>query len=148
MSDGLTPRVLLDTPNRYFDGIVNVVNRYEGTVNTYDGDTIVVIWGAPLRVADQARKAVQAALETQRWIVASRLTSSDIARRDQVAVSAETLAELGPDVIAVDLGAVQVKGRAEAVRCHQVNRVGTIESPNPPPAPERPIGAAAVAGYQ
>ena len=190
MSEGMTPRVLLDTLNRYFDGIVNVVNRYEGTVNKYNGDNIMVIWGAPLPVADQARKAVQAALEIQRWIVAerakggpdvafgfgintgpvvagflgamgrmeytvigdtanvaSRLTSSDIARRDQVAVSADTLAELGPDVIAVDLGAVQVKGRAEAVRCYQVNSVGMIESPNPAPAPERPIGAAAVAGY-
>ncbi|HLZ47424.1 MAG TPA: adenylate/guanylate cyclase domain-containing protein [Candidatus Limnocylindria bacterium] len=190
LSEGMTPRVLLDTLNRYFDGIVNVVNRYEGTVNKYNGDNIMVIWGAPLPVEDQARKAVQAALEIQRWIVAerakggpdvsfgfgintgpvvagflgamgrmeytvigdtanvaSRLTSSDIARRDQVAVSAETLSELGPDVVAVDLGAVQVKGRAAAVRCYQVNSVGSIESPNPAPAPERPIGAAAVAGF-
>jgi adenylate cyclase len=190
MSEGMTPRVLLDTLNRYFDGIVNVVNRYEGTVNKYNGDNIMVIWGAPLPVVDQARKAVQAALEIQRWIVtergtggpdvsfgfgintgpvvagflgalgrmeytvigdtanvASRLTSNDIARRDQVAVSAETLSELGDDVVTVDLGAVQVKGRAEAIRCYQVNSIGTIESPNPAPAPERPIGAAAVAGY-
>ncbi|MDP9319813.1 MAG: adenylate/guanylate cyclase domain-containing protein [Chloroflexota bacterium] len=189
MSEGMTPRVLLDTLNRYFDGVVNVVNRYEGTVNKYNGDNIMVIWGAPLPVADQARKAVQAALEIQRWIVAerraggpdvsfgfgintgpvvagflgamgrmeytvigdtanvaSRLTSSDIARRDQVAVSAATLAELGDDVVAVDLGAVQVKGRAEAVRCYQVNSVGTIASPDPAPAPQLPIGAAVVAG--
>ncbi|HEV2250058.1 MAG TPA: adenylate/guanylate cyclase domain-containing protein [Candidatus Limnocylindria bacterium] len=190
MSEGMTPRVLLDTLNRYFEGIVTVVNRYEGTVNKYNGDNIMVIWGAPLPVVDQARKAVQAALEIQRWIVAergtggpdvsfgfgintgpvvagflgalgrmeytvigdtanvaSRLTSNDIARRDQVAVSAETLSELGTDVVAIDLGAVQVKGRGEAVRCYQINSIGTIESPNPAPAPERPIGAAAVAGY-
>ena len=190
MSEGMTPRALLDTLNRYFEGIVNIVNRYEGTVNKYNGDNIMVIWGAPLPVVDQARKAVQAALEIQRWIVAergtggpdvsfgfgintgpvvagflgalgrmeytvigdtanvaSRLTSNDIARRDQVAISAETLSELGPDVATVDLGAVQVKGRAEAVRCYQVDRIGTIENPNPAPAPDRPIGAAAVAGF-
>jgi adenylate cyclase len=190
MSEGMTPRVLLDTLNRYFEGIVNIVNRYEGTVNKFNGDNIMVIWGAPLPVVDPARKAVQAALEIQRWIVAergtggpdvsfgfgintgpvvagflgalgrmeytvigdtanvaSRLTSNDIARRDQVAVSAETLSELGADVVAVDLGAVLVKGRAEPVRCYQVNSLGSIESPNPAPAPERPIGAAAVAGY-
>ena len=190
MSEGMTPRVLLDTLNRYFEGIVNIVNRYEGTVNKYNGDNIMVIWGAPLPVQDQARKAVQAALEIQRWIVAergtggpdvsfgfginsgpvvagflgalgrmeytvigdtanvaSRLTSNDIARRDQVAVSAETLAELGADVVAVDLGAVHVKGRSEAIRCYQVDRIGTIESPNPAPAPERPIAAAGVAGF-
>lgn len=190
LSEGMSPGVLLDTLNRYFEGIVNIVNRYEGTVNKFNGDNIMVIWGAPLPVADPARKAVQAALEIQRWIVgergtggpdvsfgfgintgpvvagflgalgrmeytvigdtanvASRLTSNDIARRDQVAVSAETLAELGADVVAVDLGAVPVKGRAEPVRCYQVNSLGAIESPNPAPAPERPIGAAAVAGY-
>ena len=190
LSEGMTPHVLLDTLNRYFQGIVNVVNRYEGTVNKYNGDNIMVIWGAPLDVADQARKAVQAALEIQRWIVseretggpdvsfgfgintgpvvagflgamgrmeytvigdtanvASRLTSSDIARRDQVAVSAETLSELGGDVTAVDLGAIHVKGRAEAIQCYQVDRIGTIENPNPAPAPERPIAAAAVAGF-
>ena len=190
MSEGMTPRVLLDTLNRYFDGIVGVVNRYEGTVNKYNGDNIMVLWGAPLEVQHQARKAVECALEIQRWIiaerakggsdvsfgfgintgpvvagflgamgrmeytvigdtanVASRLTSSDIARRDQVAISAETLAELGDDVAVVDLGAIQVKGRAEAVRCYQVNRVGTVENPNAAPAPERPIAAAAVAGF-
>jgi adenylate cyclase len=189
MSEDMTPRVLLDTLNRYFAGIVDIVNRYEGTVNKFNGDNIMVIWGAPVPIADQARKAVQAALEVQRWIVAergtggpdvsfgfgintgpvvagflgamgrmeytvigdtanvaSRLTSSDIARRDQVVVSAETRSELGPDVVTVDLGAVSVKGRAEPVRCYQVDSVGAIENPNPAPAPERPIGAAAVAG--
>jgi len=40
---------------------------------------------------------------------------------------------------------VPVKGRAAPVRCYQVNSVGAIESPNPAPAPERPV-AAAVAG--
>ena len=79
--------------------------------------------------------------------VASRLTSSDIARRDQVAVSAETLSELGEDVLAVDLGAVHVKGRTEAIRCYQIDKIGTIESPNPAPPPEQPIAAAAVAGF-
>ena len=190
MSEGMTPRVLLDTLNRYFEGIVNIVNRYEGTVNKYNGDNIMVLWGAPLPVQDQARKAVAAALEIQRWIVAergtggpdvsfgfgintgpvvagflgalgrmeytvigdtanvaSRLTSNDIARRDQVAVSAETLSELGADIVAVDLGAVHVKGRSEAIRCYQVDRIGAIESPNPAPAPERPIVAAGVAGF-
>ena len=190
ISEGMSPSVLLDTLNRYFEGIVNVVNRYEGTVNKYNGDNIMVIWGAPLPVADHARKAVAAALEIQRWIVAerakggpdvsfgfgintgpvvagflgamgrmeytvigdtanvaSRLTSSDIARRDQVAVSAATLQEIGADVVSLDLGAVLVKGRTEAIRCYQVNSVGTIASPNPAPAPDRPIAVATVAGY-
>ena len=190
LSEGLTPGVLLDHLNRYFEGIVGVVNRYEGTVNKYNGDNIMVLWGAPLDVADPARKAVQCALEIQRWIVserekggpdvsfgfgintgpvvagflgamgrmeytvigdtanvASRLTSNDIARRDQVACSGATLAELGDDVSVTDLGAITVKGRAAPVACYQVDRIGAIAGPNPAPPPDRLITAAAVAGF-
>jgi adenylate cyclase len=190
ISEGLTPGILLGHLNRYFDGMVDIVNRYEGTVNKYNGDNIMVLWGAPIEVKDQARKAVECALEMQRWIVserekggpdvsfgfgintgpvvagflgakgrmeytvigdtanvASRLTSADIARRDQVAVTGETLRELGDDVEAVDLGAVLVKGRTEPVACWQINRVGELATPKPAPAPDAPIGRAAVAGY-
>jgi adenylate cyclase len=190
ISEGLTPGILLGHLNRYFDGMVDIVNRYEGTVNKYNGDNIMVLWGAPLEVKDQARKAVECALEMQRWIVserekggpdvsfgfgintgpvvagflgakgrmeytvigdtanvASRLTSADIARRDQVAVSGETLSEIGDDVEAVDLGAVLVKGRTEPVPCWQINRLGQLATPKPAPAPDLPIGRAVIAGY-
>ncbi len=190
ISEGLTPGILLGHLNRYFDGMVDIVNRYEGTVNKYNGDNIMVLWGAPLDVKDQARKAVECALEMQRWIVserekggpdvsfgfgintgpvvagflgakgrmdytvigdaanvASRLTSSDIARRDQVVVSGETLREIGDDVEAVDLGAVPVKGRGEPVPCWQINRLGQVATPKPAPAPDLPIRRAAIAGY-
>jgi adenylate cyclase len=186
ISEGLTPGILLGHLNRYFDGMVDIVNRYEGTVNKFNGDNIMVIWGAPLEVKDPARKAVECALEMQRWIVserekggpdvsfgfgintgpvvagflgakgrmeytvigdsanvASRLTASDIARRDQVVVSDETLGELGKDVEAVDLGAVAVKGRAEPVPCWQINRLGGLATPRPAPAPKVLVGRAA-----
>jgi adenylate cyclase len=190
MSEGMDPPTLMGTLNRYFDGMVGVVNRYQGTVNKYNGDNIMVIWNAPVEVADHERKAVECALEMQKWIVAergkggpdvsfgfginsvmvvagflgasgrmeytvigdtanvaSRLTSSDIARRDQVGCSTETLAKLGADVVTVDLGAVFVKGRAEAVHCVQIDRIGLVANPNPAPPPEVPIGKAAVAGF-
>jgi len=190
ISEGLAPGILLGHLNRYFDGMVDIVNRYEGTVNKFNGDNIMVLWGAPLEEKDQARKAVECALEMQRWIVserekggpdvsfgfgintgpvvagflgakgrmeytvigdnanvASRLTASDIARRDQVVVSGETLGEIGDDVEAVDLGAVRVKGRAEPVPCWQINRLGQLVTPKPAPAPDVPMSRAAVAGY-
>ncbi|HYK97636.1 MAG TPA: adenylate/guanylate cyclase domain-containing protein [Candidatus Acidoferrales bacterium] len=190
ISEGMTPAILLGHLNRYFDGMVEIVNRYDGTVNKYNGDNIMVIWNAPLEVPDHARKAVECAIEMQKWIqierakggpdvafgfgintgpvvagflgakgrmeytvigdtanVASRLTSSDIARRDQVACSGDTLRAIGADVDAVDLGAIQVKGRGEPVQCFQINRVGGTTNPNPAPAPEVQITKAAVAGY-
>ncbi len=190
MSEGMSPATLLGHLNRYFDGMVEIVNRFEGTVNKYNGDNIMVIWNAPLEVEDHARKAVTCALEMQRWIVverakggpdvafgfgintgpvvagflgakgrmeytvigdtanvASRLTSADIARRDQVACSGVTLAELGTDATVVDLGSIAVKGRAEVVACYQVDRLGDVASPNPAPPPETLVGRAAVAGF-
>jgi adenylate cyclase len=190
ISEGLAPGILLGHLNRYFDGMVDIVNRYEGTVNKFNGDNIMVLWGAPLEVKEEARKAVECALEMQRWIVserekggpdvsfgfgintgpvvagflgakgrmeytvigdsanvASRLTASDIARRDQVVVSGETLGELGADVDAIDLGAVSVKGRVEPVPCWQINRLGSVATPKPAPAPEAPLRRAAVVGY-
>lgn len=189
LSEGMGPAELMATLNRYFDGMVNVVQKYGGTVNKYNGDNIMVIWGVPLEATEHPRKAVQCALELQRYVVserakggpdvsfgfginsgqvvagllgaqgrfeytvigdsvnvASRLTSGDIARRDNVAVSEATLRALGDDVEAVDLGFVQVKGRAEAVHCFQINRLGDLAAPNPAPPPSQPIRAAAVAG--
>ena len=78
--------------------------------------------------------------------VASRLTSADIARRDQVACSAETLGELGDDVDYVDLGAIHVKGRAEPVACYQINRIGALANPNAAPAMKIALSTAVVAG--
>jgi adenylate cyclase len=160
-------------------------------VNKYHCDNIIVICNAPLEVSDHARKAVECALEMQRWIqeerakggpdvsfgfginsgavvagflgakgrmeytvigdtanVASRLTSSDIARRDQVACSRDTLGLLGDDVDVIDLGAIVVKGRVEPVQCYQVNRIGEVANPNAAPPPEVPITTpAAIAGF-
>lgn len=79
--------------------------------------------------------------------VASRLTSSDIAKRDNVAVRERRLQAIIPDGEWVDLGDVQVKGRAEPVHCFQVNRAGDLAAPNPAPAPAEKIRAAAAAGY-
>jgi class 3 adenylate cyclase/CHASE2 domain-containing sensor protein len=190
LSEGMDPQALMGTLNRYFDGMVSVVDRYQGTVNKYNGDNIMVIWNAPIEVQDHARKAVECAIEIQKWVVqerskggpdvsfgfginsgsavagflgahgrmeytvigdtvnvASRLTSSDIARRDQVACSKETLVRLGQDVVAIALGAVPVKGRQEAVECYQIDRLGLAANPNPAPPPAVPIGRAAVAGF-
>jgi adenylate cyclase len=187
MSETIEPAQLMATLNRYFDGMVRIVRKWGGTVNKYNGDNIMVIWGAPIPVEDHARRAVQCAVELQRFVVeerakggpevsfgfgintgrliagflgaqgrfeytvigdtvnvASRLTSGDIAKRDNVAVSERTLEALMPDVDYVDLGAVQVKGRAEPVHCYQVNRVGAYRVPQPAPPPRAADGEAAV----
>jgi adenylate cyclase len=49
--------------NEYFEMVVEIVFRHEGTVDKFMGDAIMVIWGAPVTHDDDPVRAVQAALE-------------------------------------------------------------------------------------
>ncbi len=51
--------------NRYFETIVDVVFRFNGTVDKYIGDEIMVLFGAPVEVDRPADRAVACALEMQ-----------------------------------------------------------------------------------
>ena len=45
--------------------MVEIAFAYEGTVDKFVGDMIMVVWGAPVAHADDPRRAVQAALDMQ-----------------------------------------------------------------------------------
>jgi adenylate cyclase len=55
--------------NEYYECIVDVVFKHEGTVDKFIGDAIMVIWGAPVRHHDDAYRAVKAALDVQNALV-------------------------------------------------------------------------------
>ncbi len=52
---------IVDVLNRYLERMVSVVERYEGTVDKYIGDALMVLFGAPLAREDDPDRAVQAA---------------------------------------------------------------------------------------
>lgn len=52
--------------NEYFETMVEVVFRLEGTVDKYIGDAIMVLWGAPIAHPDAPIRAVQAAIEMRK----------------------------------------------------------------------------------
>jgi adenylate cyclase len=58
MSAGLVTNVL----QRYFDRMVHAVHRYEGTVDKFIGDGMMVLFGAPRKSADPCGDAVRCAL--------------------------------------------------------------------------------------
>ncbi len=51
--------------NEFFEIMVEIAFSYEGTVDKFVGDMIMVVWGAPVAHSDDPRRAVQAALDMQ-----------------------------------------------------------------------------------
>ena len=52
---------IVELLNKYLERMVGVVERYDGTVDKYIGDALMVLFGAPLAKPDDSDRAVQAA---------------------------------------------------------------------------------------
>ncbi len=63
MSESTRATQLLQMLNEYFEIVVEIVFRHEGTVDKFMGDAIMVIWGAPVLHDDDPIRAVRAVLE-------------------------------------------------------------------------------------
>ena len=62
LSEKMPPEVVTTVLQRYFDRMVQAVHRFEGTVDKFIGDGMMVLFGAPEKVADPCGTAVQCAL--------------------------------------------------------------------------------------
>lgn len=60
------PETVVPVLNGYLDALVQVVFKYEGTVDKIVGDAVHVIFGAPITQSDHAKRAVACALELDR----------------------------------------------------------------------------------
>ncbi|MBA7716507.1 hypothetical protein ES703_125580 [subsurface metagenome] len=65
MSSRLSPHDVIQIMNRYFEGMVEIIARYRGTVDEFQGDGILVFFGAPLAASDDPERAVACAIEMQ-----------------------------------------------------------------------------------
>ncbi len=65
LSEKLEPQEVVRIINHTFDGLANVIMAHEGTVDKFEGDAIMALFGAPLPNPDHAQKACEAALELQ-----------------------------------------------------------------------------------
>ena len=65
ISEQITPQALVTLLNEYFELMVDVIFKYEGTLDKFVGDEIMAIWGAPISRDDDAERAVRAAIEMQ-----------------------------------------------------------------------------------
>jgi class 3 adenylate cyclase len=69
MSERLEPEQVVQMLNIYFDVMVDVVLKYNGTINEIIGDALLVIFGAPQEIPDRTQKAIACAIEMQNAMV-------------------------------------------------------------------------------
>ncbi|MFB6265212.1 MAG: adenylate/guanylate cyclase domain-containing protein [Bradymonadaceae bacterium] len=67
-SEHMPPQEVVGNLNEYFELMVDVVFKYEGTLDKFIGDEIMAIWGAPISKPDDAVRAVRCANALQETI--------------------------------------------------------------------------------
>jgi class 3 adenylate cyclase len=65
LTSNLPPSNVIEIINRYFEQMVDVIGRYQGTVSEFMGDGILAFFGAPLCADDDPERAVACAIEMQ-----------------------------------------------------------------------------------
>lgn len=63
LSENLPPEEMVKILNRYFNLVVDVIFKYEGTVDKFIGDAVMVVFNAPMPVDAHEVRACKAALE-------------------------------------------------------------------------------------
>jgi adenylate cyclase len=83
MSESRSPQEIVDMLNEYFELMVEIIFRYEGTLDKFVGDEIMALYGSPVKHGDDPIRAVRTSLEMLdvlgRW-------NEERAARGQVAV--------------------------------------------------------------
>jgi adenylate cyclase len=65
LSENEPPEKIVADLNEYFTLMVDVVIKYEGTLDKFIGDAIMAVWGAPVPFEDKELRSVKAGLEMQ-----------------------------------------------------------------------------------
>jgi len=82
LSEELPPNEVVGMLNEYFNEMSRIIFKYEGTIDKFIGDAIIVVFGAALQHPDDPLRAVRAAVEMQssmkelntRWAAEGRKT--------------------------------------------------------------------------
>lgn len=118
----LTPREVIEFLNLYLEAMVDVISRYEGTIDEIIGDAILVIFGAPVACEDHAAKAVACGLAMQ-------LAMKEVNQRLMAKGAAELEMGIGIHTGRVIVGNIGSLRRTKyAAVGSNVNLAGRIES--------------------
>jgi class 3 adenylate cyclase/CHASE2 domain-containing sensor protein len=78
ISQDLTATQLVELLNKYLTEMCEIIIKYDGTVDKFEGDAIVAFFGAPIRFADHATRACLSSIEMQYKLAELRPIYHDI----------------------------------------------------------------------
>ncbi len=108
--------------NNYLDIMTNVIFKYNGTIDEFIGDAILVIFGAPIQREDDTQRAVACALEMQ-------LAMEEVNRKNQESGLPEVHMGIGLNTGEVVVGNIGSSKRMKyGVVGKNVNLTSRIES--------------------
>lgn len=72
VSEKLTPEELVSLLNEYLTAMTEIIQKYEGMIDKYEGDAIMAVFGTPIMYEDHATRACYVSLEMQEELVKLR----------------------------------------------------------------------------
>ena len=72
LSEKLEPEKLVNLLNEYLTAMTDIVLKYEGTVDKFEGDAIIAFFGAPLVFNDHALRTCLVSVEMQECLNSMR----------------------------------------------------------------------------
>ena len=72
ISEHMSPEALVQLLNQYLTEMTNIIFKYDGMLDKYEGDAIMAVFGAPIAHGNHAYKCCAAALEMQENLVQLR----------------------------------------------------------------------------
>ena len=72
VSENLEPEALVSVLNEYLSAMTDIILRYDGYLDKYEGDAIVAVFGVPVEQTDHAVRACNAALDMRKQLVIMR----------------------------------------------------------------------------
>jgi adenylate cyclase len=122
ISERLPAEEVVAMINIYLETMTEIIQKYQGTIDEFIGDGILVIFGAPIRRPDDPRRAVVCAVEMQ-------LAMASVNERNRQAGYPEVALGIGINTGEVVVGNIGSKKRIKyAVVGRAVNLTARIES--------------------
>lgn len=104
IAESMAPRELVKLINEYLSEMTDIILRYDGIIDKYEGDAIMAEFGAPVHYPDHALKACYAALDMQRRL---KMLSREWRRQGRPVLTCRTGVNSG-NMIVGNMGSARV----------------------------------------